>query len=190
LLEFLKIGGSAFLGMLAAFGVQWIKSGRDELRLICDDFCKVAGDAADLSSGYWLKAGDYDDIKLLEARILGYQSRLTGLRVLTSEWFKPTDTVKVDSALADLFDALSGGDFSVSGRAPDQIRCNLAQVHAANLMIEVRRAYARSVTVGGLYGRWTTRPRRAARTAGAIMLRHRSTLGQRIARIRQRHVNS
>ncbi len=88
--------------MLAAFGVQWIKSGRDELRLICDEFCKVSGEAADVASGYWLKKGNDDQLRLLEARIIGYQSRLSGLKVLTSDWFRVLDDERVSVALANL----------------------------------------------------------------------------------------
>jgi hypothetical protein len=143
--EVFKLAASAFLGMMAAFAVQWIKTGRDEHRALCDELCKVMGDAADHASAYWLTAADGAEIELKEARLMGYQSRLAGLKVLVEKQFSQEDAEQVADALSDLFDALTGGDFQVSGRNVDAQRCHQAQVMASVAMVSVRNAYRNSV---------------------------------------------
>jgi hypothetical protein len=56
--EFLKLAGSALFGVIVGLFIEWWKSRRDELRILCDEFCKTVEQAGDLGSEYWLSDGD------------------------------------------------------------------------------------------------------------------------------------
>ena len=174
--EFLKLAASAFLGMIVGLAIQWIKSSRDELKATCDELCHVIGDASDLASDYWLRDGSADQIKLIEARLLGFQTRLVGLKVLVEGQFDETDLNQVESALADLFDSCTGGGFQVTGRSVDADRCRQAQIDASVAMVAIRKAYKNAVAIRSLSKRSAARSKAAFAFASVHLQRTRAAL--------------
>lgn len=148
MLELLKVALGAFLGAIAAFSVQWIKTARDERRQLSDEFCKNVSDAADLATTYWRTQPTADQIGLQEDRLLGLQRRIDGYRVLVQRDFDPHNSERLQSAVADLFDAITGGEFGEAGRHADHNRSLASQVKASDLILAIREGHASSATAG------------------------------------------
>lgn len=52
--------------------------------------------------------------------------------------------------MSGLTSALTGGEFLSASREPDNERARLAQTYASDLIVEVRIAADRALTIGGL----------------------------------------
>jgi len=161
--EFLKIAAGAFFGVIVGLLIQWWKSSRDELRLLCDEFCATVRQTADLSSEYWLSTGGAE---LAEARLTGMQRQLGGYRVLVSPRFHERQRQLLDGAAVDFFDAVSGGDFKVAGRPASKERAVLVQDKGAAFVLAIRTGFSSSMgliaTVRHHVQRWARPLKKAA----------------------------
>jgi hypothetical protein len=144
MLEWLgSAAGGALIGFLFSAVLQRAKSGRDELHVACGEFCIAISDAANLGAHYWLKPGQKDDDELIEneARIDGYQRRLSGYAALVRRSLHSEGGESVDAAATALFDALTGDEFRSPDRLRDSMRATLIQGRGADLILAVRGAF-------------------------------------------------
>jgi hypothetical protein len=137
--------GAAFLGLVWRYRAD----ARDErIRELIREILS----AADLATEYWLVDGtagaSQDKIALLEARIIGLVERLEAALDLARPLMRNVDTLGMDIPWARLLDSLTGGDFSVQGRARDTDKAVEVQVAAANLARDLLRAWMRRRSVG------------------------------------------
>lgn len=139
---------SALAGVMVGLLVQLWKSIRDERRILCDEFCKVALEAADAASAYWKGGGNATETEA--SRLMAFQKRLDGYRVLLAPAFTPEGSKEVLSACGDLFDVLTGGEFRSKQKPADERRASASHMAAADLVIAVRRAFIRSVSLGAV----------------------------------------
>ncbi|UEM19611.1 hypothetical protein JL100_021325 [Skermanella mucosa] len=142
--------GGAMLTALTntALNRMGLRSGDLSARI--DDLCRDIERFADAGVRIWsLPAADLgaEGIRL-RAEILGLQRRIElWLDLLDREsWVFRFDA---DSDLIGLFDAVSGGDFTESGRAADPFRCQDIQRRAAGLVVTVR--HSRRTLLHGLF---------------------------------------
>ncbi len=120
-----------------AFGVQRWRYRTDRLAATIDGLCGEINNAADKATSYWLTEGDTDAIRsqmrLSEYELVGRQSRiqeLIGALYIQDEKLVVAD---LDDLIANLVDAMTGGDFRVTGRAHDPVRAAEVQTVAARL---------------------------------------------------------
>jgi hypothetical protein len=137
--EFLKLTAGAFFGVIVGLLVQWWKSHREELRILCDESCRTVTEAADIASKYWLSDGAADDSKPNEARLLALQTRLDGYRVLLNQLFGGGKAI--DSALVEFYDVLTGGLFKSAKRAIDSDRAQAAHAKASIVILSIRNTF-------------------------------------------------
>lgn len=147
----------ALLGVIGGLTVQWLKSGRDELRSACDLYCKTIEDAADLASVYWLDPGDHSDAALREVRLIGFQRKLSGQHLLVTSRLHALDSEEISEQLSLLFDALTGGSFQETARTRDVGRARLVQEQAAKTATAIRLAFPSAVSAGATSGRISRR---------------------------------
>jgi hypothetical protein len=163
-LEFAKLAGSAFFGVIVGLFIQWWKSSRDEFRSLCDEFCETVRETSDVASSYWYADNSDEDI-VAEARLTGLQRRLDGYRVLISSRLHDTHRRDLEFMLADFFDAITGGEFRSKSRKRDLERVVGVQTVGADVILCVRRGFANSMTFS------------------STMARHAGRLGKRLDRI-------
>jgi hypothetical protein len=131
----------ALIGASVTGGFQIWKFRRDELTARCDELCRVISEAASLASDYW--ATEYTDIakaRIVEARIMGAQALCDGLYAALRHRLVPSQA-KLDSAMSDFVDALTGGDFTVEGRKSDPSRVSRAPQASSALIVALRQAH-------------------------------------------------
>lgn len=172
---FLQLALSAFLGVLVGVAVQWWKSNRDELRILCDEFCRTASDAADLASRYWLTDSKHEDNKINEARLLGMQTRLDGYRVLASHSLGEQENKEIEKASVDFFATITGGEFKSRDRLSDTDRITDSQTRGSALILAVRQGFYRSMHLQSIFGRAMRRTRVVAVISNKIS-RHTAKL--------------
>jgi hypothetical protein len=164
MLAFAQLAGSAFIGVLVGLLVQWWKSSRDELRLLCDEFAKTVRDTSDLGSSYWLSTpADAAGSRLTEVRVVGLQRQLDGYRVLIGRRFLAQARSHLDAATAEFFDAMTGADFMTPSRKENGGQASQAQACGAALILAVREGFATSVsmraTIRHYWRRFSPRPK-------------------------------
>lgn len=102
-----------------------------------EDLCNEIYRVGDIAAIYWASDGDADDIKLCEARIIGGQGWVqAAITQLEEDIWLVRDVCAQE--LVEFSDAISGGDFEVSGRPPDHDRCVRAYKSSTDLIISVR----------------------------------------------------
>jgi hypothetical protein len=143
----LTIALGVVTGILVGVSVQWWKSNRDELRILCDEFCRVVTDATDLGSKYWLSTNEPGS-SIYEARLVGIQGLLEGYRVLLSKSLSEKHCNLIRHANAEFFDTLTGGEFMSPDRAADPSRVFEIQKRASDLILSIRRGFYESVRFG------------------------------------------
>jgi hypothetical protein len=147
-IAFAQLAGGAFFGVVVGLLVQWWKSSRDELRLLCDEFAKAVRDTSDLGSAYWLSTpAEPGGSRLSEARIIGLQRQLDGYRVLIRHRFRATERSALETSTADFFDAMTGSDFMSPTRPRNADQATLAQVRGADLILTIRQGFVTSVSL-------------------------------------------
>ena len=122
----------AIIGLCTAlYGVIFSKK-IENINRIYDEFSEIVQEAADKSTCYWLLCGDSEEIKKLEAIIIGYQEKCT---FMMQEVFlySPETKSELLNLMAEFFDELSGGDFEVLQRRIDGERAKGVQVLAAKI---------------------------------------------------------
>jgi|APCry1669190731_1035312.scaffolds.fasta_scaffold46099_2 hypothetical protein len=131
----------ALIGASVTGGFQIWKFRRDELTARCDELCRAISHVATLASQYWAtKFDDHTKARIAEAEILGSQALCDGLyaalryRLIKSQG-------RLDVAMAEFIDALTGGDFTVEGRAVDVERVASAPQASSVLIVELRQAH-------------------------------------------------
>lgn len=141
-----------FVGVFSGICIQWWKSSRDELRILCDDFSKLISEAVELGAAYWASG---DDLELKEARLSGLQRKLIGYSVLLAESLHPGAADQIDEALGRFFDALTGGTFSVPNRPVSVENMRWCHYLGADAILEVRRGFTETVSFRGKLWRST-----------------------------------
>lgn len=137
---------TGLFGVLAGISAQWWRSSRDELRLLCEDFCRLASEAAELGGAYWLLPASDHLIPMSEARLNAYQRRLAGYNALVGERLHKEGTEQIDEALIDFLDALTGGTFGTVDRQPDMDRMGACHDKAADVVLSIREGFIRAVS--------------------------------------------
>lgn len=151
--DLIKVILTAAAAATFTIAVTWLKADRDERRAQADEFNDAILEAADLATEYWLTAGNATNIRQMEARLIGYQQRLSLLAQIAFEAFSDFDRNNLRPDLADFFDACTGGDFKVIGRQVDTGRATEAQAVAAQIAARVRKASLRSAKLGSYLAR-------------------------------------
>lgn len=140
---------SIFAAALVAAANTWIQRWRhkvDRLNASVELFCTEINDAADLATEYWLTEPAHElkdssaPLRRLEAQLIGRQNRLQELAIALAAQDRRFPINPIDKALPDFFEAMTGGQFRVEGRAADTEHAQLAQSIAAMLNGELRRA--------------------------------------------------
>lgn len=169
--EPLQLIAGGVLGFTSAGALRWWQYRRDIWISLVERFCDALEEAADCSTEYWLqekidpavwdhdsdKAGDAASDKkeqralaVQEAKILGLQTRLDGLLASFESRLRADDAAKIRLNLEGMTDALTGGNFQGLARGVDAERAQLAQVYAGDLLVDVRRAVDRALSLKGL----------------------------------------
>jgi hypothetical protein len=136
--DFIKVFAAAVLAASFTLAVTWLKATRDDLRLSADYFIKVLADAADAASAYWLLPGTNPEAALLGVRLIGFQERLSRLRLTTFAPFRQVDRNILDEDLLSFFDACTGGRHGEKNRPIDANRAREAQAVAARIDAHMR----------------------------------------------------
>lgn len=141
---------------MVAFGVQRWRYLTDRLAASIDSLCSEINNAADKATSYWLTEGDTDTaravLRLAEYELVGRQSRiqeLIGALYIQDERLVIAD---LDDLIISLIDAMTGGDFRVTGRPYDPLRAAEVQTVAARLNGCLRAGLSRHVR------RWVQHP--------------------------------
>jgi hypothetical protein len=147
------VGALITLAITASF--HYWKLHRDELNARCDDLCRVILEAAGAASAYW--ADDYSmgtksikEMRVTEARIRGLQTLFEGLYGELKVRLEVDETEKIDHLMSSLVDSVSGGDFTVEGRAADPIRTQAAPQAASEVVVAIRRAHRTTIPFSAL----------------------------------------
>jgi hypothetical protein len=143
--------------------LQWIRSARDELRLLCDETCKSAADAADLASEYWLEAGSWEKTRFYETKLLGAQEKLRKFVEMISQSFGRSDVELLDDRVVDFFDCLTGGRYGEQTRPADIERARFVQVQAAEIVLLARTSFKHAVSASATMGTLLARIDRSTR---------------------------
>ena len=125
--------------------VTWLNAHRKSLEDQCQEYERAVREAADLASEYWLCPADNPGLRLMEARLVGFQHRLTLMSQIAFEPFSSLQKELLKTELADFFDACTGGEFGTTDRAVDTGRCAEAQAVAAQISLRVLKANKDSV---------------------------------------------
>jgi hypothetical protein len=143
---------SAAMVAVANAAVQRWRHRVDRLGASVDHFCSEINAAADLATEYWLIPPSPElrdpsaSLRGFEAKLIGRQSRLQQLALALGAQNRRFPLVGAEALLPDLFDAMTGGDFQVGGRATSPDRAQMVQARAADLNGELRLALAQRLT--------------------------------------------
>jgi hypothetical protein len=126
------------------FMVQRWRYLTDRLGAAADQLCSEINSAADTATEYWLldaKQGEEQArARGLEPLLVGRQIRLQQLLLSLQEQDRRLKLDVVDARIADLYTAMTGGQFKVAGRDPDDVMAQQVQAVAAGLVGELRKA--------------------------------------------------
>ena len=138
----------AVIGGTVTAGVHLWKLRRDEFGARCDELCKAILDASEKAAEYWSQQftpTDEPKGRILEARLLGMQALIDGLTSQVINRFIVEDKAAIQDALSDLFDGLTGGEFSTAGRSVDRFRTSKASQVSGGLIPLIRAAHRRTL---------------------------------------------
>jgi hypothetical protein len=133
---------TGLFGVLTGISAQWWRSSRDELRILCDEFCKLVAETVHDGAQYWMSDGD---LALYEARLRGAQRQIIGFSVLLEEQLHEGASNEIDKALSKFFQAMTGGDFSVPNRPKSVSNAQRCHETAADVILSVRQGFFYSV---------------------------------------------
>lgn len=143
----------AMSGALITLVFNMWKFHRDERSSRCDELCKAISDAATAASAYWFRdyrdAGEYAQ-EIDEARLFASQILIDGLFSSFRIYLVPSSEESIDRHLSSLYDAFTGGDYSVPGRPVDLERGKMAATEASIVNVEIRRAHRETLPFNGL----------------------------------------
>jgi hypothetical protein len=136
--------GAIFVA-IANYAVQRWRYRIDRLSASIDNFCNEVNDTADLSTEYWLldPSTEVDHIRkarFLEPQLIGRQMRLQSLALALQAFDKKLVMTRTNMLLLEFYEAITGGDFRVSGRTPSPDNAQRSQACAAQINGEVRHA--------------------------------------------------
>ncbi|WP_237479405.1 hypothetical protein [Lichenibacterium dinghuense] len=145
--------GAAFGFILSTVFNVW-KLRRDEFVARTDELCKAIVDASVQAVEYWSQdAVDIQKLRVAEAKLSAAQALVDG----AYDTWKPrvwrADGPAVDGAMADLLDALTGGQFSEADRLASPEQVAKASRSAAACVASVRAAHRNTIPLGGLFDR-------------------------------------
>jgi hypothetical protein len=145
-----------FVAVLAAsftLWVTWLKSHREEMRKNAEYFLTIVVEAADLASEYWLLPGSDPKCALHAVRLVGFQQRLSRLRITVSSSFSEGDRELLTNELQEFFDACTGGNHGDPDRLANVDRARSAQSVAAILDDHVMSSLERASRISSYIGR-------------------------------------
>ncbi len=121
---------------IANYLVQRWRYSVDRLASLTDHFCKEVNSAADLATEYWLLNPVDPTVQLrctkMEAELIGRQLRLQHLYLALAA-APGVNAEHASKHMLDLNDVMTGGNFSVPGRAIDATRAKQVQALAAQI---------------------------------------------------------
>lgn len=146
---------SGFIGALLGAGITLLfniwKFHRDERAARIDELSNAISATALLASEYWASEfKDEPEQRVREARILGGQALIDGLYADLRPMLREKDCGAIDEALSALFDAMSGGEFSVKGRPKDAARVVAAPQSASIAMVDLRRCHRHTMPLASI----------------------------------------
>lgn len=144
---FSGILGGLLVAVIQYAGDQW-RYRNDQRANFWHQIHNDLREAADLATDYWLRElpayeSPQVETQVVEARIIGYQVRLSQTLSVLEEDLLRIDLLQLRPRFADFFDALSGGEFGVPGRPIDVERARAVQHSGALLAVDLRRALRR-----------------------------------------------
>lgn len=141
----------AFLGATLAFAFNIWKVHRDERTSRCDELCKAILDASHTASSYWASTFEKkaSEQSTKEAHLLASQTIIDGLAADFRQSLRVNDDHEVDRRLSELFDLLTGGDFSVPERKTDLSRATRVLPVAGDVAVQLRRAHRETMPFYG-----------------------------------------
>ena len=152
MISFLSGLVGALIGAFVTGAFHFWKLRRDELNDRCNELCGVVLQGGYLASEYW--ATDYKnqirDARIAEAKVLGAQSLIDGLYAELRIRLREEEAVRIDQLMSDLVDSLTGGSFTVEGRAPDATRTQRSTQSASLLVVAIRRAHRNTMPLARL----------------------------------------
>ncbi|HBF31860.1 hypothetical protein [Rhizobium sp.] len=132
----------AFLGASLTFFFNMWKFHRDERSSRCDELCKAVAEASQRAHDYWAKTFEAsDDQKLVEAELYAAQIIVDGIFSGFRPFLSIDDEKVIDELFSDLMDLLTGGNYSVPGRAKDLTRATNVKPVSADIIVQLRRAH-------------------------------------------------
>jgi hypothetical protein len=137
----------AIIGAFVTLGFNLWKVHRDERGARCDELCAAIRDVAQIASTYWAQAYNSDDNeqKIAEAKLLSAQILVEGLSADFTPYLPEASQRKIEQALSELVDTLTGGAFSEPKRPVDLERLTRAPQHASLTIVAVRHEYRASL---------------------------------------------
>ncbi|MDE2363296.1 MAG: hypothetical protein KGM42_11510 [Hyphomicrobiales bacterium] len=140
----------ALIGGFVTAIVQIWRLYRDELGERTDEVCSLLLELNKQASEYWsLSFADLDDARSREAKLIGLTALLDGLCASLCLKLLKVDADKVQLALSDLLDAVSGGQFSEANRPADLERTRRIPFATAGIIVTLREAHNRTMPLSG-----------------------------------------
>lgn len=151
----------AILGVIVTQFFNIWKFHRDERSSRLDELCRALLEAATLAAEYWAtEFRDEPQQRVQEARILGAQALIDGIYADLRGVLRQEDSEKIDNSLSELFEIMSGGDFSVKNRAKDPARIASPIQAASAAVVEIRRSHRKSIPLWSLFNAYHENRRR------------------------------
>jgi hypothetical protein len=134
---------------VANFMVQRWRYRLDRLGTAVDKLCEEIRLAADLAAGYWLldatQIRERVEARKLEPMLIGRQLLLQESLLALAFQDPKFDILPMQPTMVSLYDAMTGGDFTVAARGSDAARARSAQAIAAHLNGQLRQALAKRI---------------------------------------------
>jgi hypothetical protein len=136
----------AMLVALANYAIQRWRYRLDRTAASVDHLCEELNDIADLGTTYWLIDASEPNAQFnawtIEPQLVGRQMRLQSLILALEDLDKKLVLTRTNMLLLEFYEALTGGDFKVNGRAPSRDQAQRAQAVAARINGELRHAFS------------------------------------------------
>ena len=143
--------GAAFGFLLSTVFNVW-KLRRDEFVARTDELCEAIVDASGQAVDYWSRdAGELDKPRVAEARLAAAQALVDGAYGTWRPHVWSADGLAVDEAMADLLDALTGGQFSEAGRPASPEQVGKASRSAPACVATIRAAHRNTIPLQRLF---------------------------------------
>jgi|GEM_PF-6783332 len=149
-IDFSSLIAGAVGGILTSGTVRWWQYRRDLWLGRVERLCEVVEKAADSATIYWLTEPGKDKdhaFKKMEAGLLGQQNKFDRLLTSVQERWRKADQDEIFRLSASFQDGLNGGTFAGERKQIDDKRARAVQFDASELVVVIRIASDRSLTL-------------------------------------------